>query len=120
MVHLTQIERSALISSFQRDGRGSGCGHGGGDKFGGVSDDRDQLKCEHCRRRQHIKDTCQDLHGYSLDSQARTFPRGPSDSWFGNRLSSAYSITSTPSFDPPAPISSTPTKFDRILSHEEV
>lgn len=54
------IDRSALVSSIQRGGRGSFRG-----RDHGVSpyDDKDKLKCEHCGPSRHTKETCWDLHG---------------------------------------------------------
>lgn len=56
------FEKSVFISSTQRGGRGGFRGHGGGgrgnfpDGRGGFSGD-DKLKCKHCGRFQHTKDT---------------------------------------------------------------
>lgn len=61
---LTQIvEKSAFISTSQQGGRGGSCGHRGGVRSVFNGDDMYKLKCEHCGRSRHTKDTCWDLHG---------------------------------------------------------
>lgn len=52
------VEKSALVSSSVRSGRGDPSEHGHGGKFSPSFDDRDKLKCEHCGRSKHTKDQC--------------------------------------------------------------
>lgn len=90
--------------------RGSSIGGHGG-RFGSGSDDSDKLKCEHCGRSCHTKDTCWDLLGHPPDSQAqtRTFHEGCGGIHFGNNRSSAHFVTIAQSVEPPIIGSSTPT-----------
>lgn len=80
------------------------------------------IEYEHCGHNRHTKDACWDLLGHPLDSQAqtRTFPRGRGGGQFGSNQSNAYSMTTTPSYESPTTISTTPIAYDGILSCEEV
>lgn len=59
----SSIEKSAFIISSQRGGQGASRGRGGGCRGGFSGDSKDKLKCEHCGRSKHTKDTCWDSYG---------------------------------------------------------
>lgn len=63
MTPTSSIEKSALVSSSSRGGRGSFMGNGRGCRSTYSSDDRDRLKYEQCGCFKHTKDQCWDLHG---------------------------------------------------------
>lgn len=70
------IEKSALVSSLSRGGRGNFMGRGRGGRPTHLFEDCDRLKCEHCGRFRHIKDQCWDLHGCPPDLATCFAPHG--------------------------------------------
>lgn len=57
------VNRSTLVITSQRGGCGSFRGRGGG-CVGASQENRDKLKCEHCGRFRHTKETYWNLHGH--------------------------------------------------------
>lgn len=94
------IEKSALVSSSSRGGRGNFMGHGRGGRSAHLSEDRDSLKYEHCNRFRHTKDQCWDLHGRPPDLTTHSAPHGGfvngrGGGRSGGQRPSAHSVTST-------------------------
>lgn len=52
------FEKSTLVSSSTRGSHGGHSNRGRGGQSSFAFDNQDCLKCEHCRRSQHIKDQC--------------------------------------------------------------
>lgn len=97
----SSIEKSTLVSTTTRGGRGGNSWRGCGGRQNFTFDERDRLKCKHCGRSRHTKEQCWDLHGRSLDLPPRLFQRGGSGNGrgggrFGPSRLHAHSTTSTP------------------------
>lgn len=59
----SSIEKSTLVSTTTRGGRGGNSWRGCGGRQNLTFDERDRLKCKHCGRFRHTKEQCWDLHG---------------------------------------------------------